>query len=101
MKNKKWVTNAILLVLILVFIGCGLYLFRYFWNARQAENELGELQQIKSESMNEDISELQTTEGYTIMKQYRKLYQKNKDLIGWVTVKNTKIDYPVMQTKNT
>lgn len=100
MKNKKWVTNAILLVLILVFIGCGLYLFRYFWNARQAENELGELQQIKSESMNEDISELQTTEGYTIMKQYRKLYQKNKDLIGWVTVKNTKIDYPVMQTKN-
>lgn len=99
MKKKKWVTNVILLLLILVFIGSGLYLFRYFWNARQAEDELGELQQIKNESLEDAGAEVQTTEGYIIMKEYRKLFQKNKDLIGWVTVKNTKIDYPVMQTK--
>lgn len=37
--------------------------------------------------------------GRSIQKGYRKLYKKNSDLIGWVTVKNTKIDYPVMQTK--
>ncbi len=94
--KRKWVSNVILLILLLIFIGSGLYLFRYFWNARQTEDELVELQQLKMEDVGEEI---QSADGYTIMKGYRKLYQKNDDLIGWVTVKNTKIDYPVMQTK--
>ena len=98
--KKKWITNVILVLLVLVFIGSGLYLFRYFWEARQTENELGELQQSKIESVNEGGEELQTSDGRAILKDYRKLYKKNGDLIGWVTVKDTKIDYPVMQTKN-
>lgn len=98
-KKKNWMLNVILLVFILVFIACGLYLFRYVWNAKQAEDELGELQQIKSESLADDSEKIQDAEGHSILKDYRKLYQKNNDLIGWVTVKNTKIDYPVMQTK--
>lgn len=97
--KKKWITNVILVLLVFVFIGSGLYLFRYFWEARQTENELGELQQSKLESAKEGGEELQTTDGRTILKDYRKLYKKNSDLIGWVTVKDTKIDYPVMQTK--
>lgn len=97
--KKKWITNLILVLLVLVFIGSGLYLFRYFWEARQTENELGELQQSKIESANEGGEELQTSDGRAILKDYRKLYKKNGDLIGWVTVKDTKIDYPVMQTK--
>ncbi|MDD6190793.1 MAG: class B sortase [Firmicutes bacterium] len=28
------------------------------------------------------------------------LYEENNDLIGWIKVDNTKIDYPVMQTKS-
>ena len=101
MKKKRWISNVILLVLILIFIGSGLYLFRYFWNARQTENELGELQQMKQESLEETGEEVpeQNEEGKTILKAYRKLYKKNSDLVGWVTVKNTKIDYPDMQTK--
>ena len=97
--KKKWITNVILVLLVLVFIGSGLYLFRYFWEARQTENELGELQQSKLESAKEGGEEIQTSDGRAILKDYRKLYKKNSDLIGWVTVKDTKIDYPVMQTK--
>lgn len=96
--KKKWVSNVILIVLVLVFIASGLYLFRYFWGARQTENELGELQQLKNESVSEEET-VKADNGHTIMKEYRKLYKKNNDLIGWVLVKGTKIDYPVMQTK--
>lgn len=96
--KKKWITNVILVLLALVFVGSGLYLFRYFWEARQTENELGDLQQSKLESAKEGGEEVQTSDGRTILKDYRKLYKKNSDLIGWVTVKDTKIDYPVMQT---
>lgn len=35
-----------------------------------------------------------------ILPQYRDLYALNNDLVGWLTVSATKIDYPVMQTED-
>ncbi len=35
-----------------------------------------------------------------VLTKYKKLYQKNKKLIGWVKIDDTNIDYPVMQTVN-
>lgn len=94
---KKWVTNILLVLFLAVFIGCGFYLFKYFWGAKQTENQLGELQQLKTEDTGEEVPE-QSDDGKKIRKEYRKLYKKNKDLIGWVLVDGTQIDYPVMQT---
>jgi sortase B len=72
-------------------------------SARQTESELDELLQLKTESMEEsdteEDEELVTEQGRKILKMYKKLYKKNNDLIGWITVKGTPIDYPVMQTK--
>lgn len=34
----------------------------------------------------------------TVLKEYKKLFKKNKDLAGWLTIEGTDIDYPVMQT---
>ena len=33
-----------------------------------------------------------------ILPQYRKLYSINNEMVGWMTISDTKIDYPVMQT---
>lgn len=33
-----------------------------------------------------------------ILPEYRQLYDQNKDLIGWITIEDSVIDYPVMQT---
>ena len=94
-----------LIVFILIFIGCGVYLANYFLKAKQTEDAIGELQQLKAESEAEEEDEseeggevLKTKEGKKILKKYKKLYKKNSDLIGWIQVKNTPIDYPVMQT---
>ena len=34
-----------------------------------------------------------------ILPEYSDLYEKNEDLIGWIRIPDTKINYPVMQTK--
>ncbi len=34
-----------------------------------------------------------------ILPEYSDLYKKNEDLIGWIRIPDTKINYPVMQTK--
>lgn len=35
-----------------------------------------------------------------ILKQYRELYKTNNDMVGWMTIPGTKIDYPVMQRED-
>ena len=35
-----------------------------------------------------------------ILPQYRKLYAINNEMVGWMTISGTKIDYPVMQTND-
>lgn len=100
MKKKKWVINIAMIVCILVFAGCGIYLLRYYMGVKQTENELDELLKMKNEGVQtaDDSEDVKTAAGRKVMKQYKKLYKKNTDLVGWITVKNTKIDYPVMQT---
>ena len=31
---------------------------------------------------------------------YADVYAKNSDLVGWISIPGTRIDYPVMQTKD-
>ena len=35
-----------------------------------------------------------------ILEKYKSLYLRNKNLIGWLKIADTKIDYPVMQSNN-
>lgn len=35
-----------------------------------------------------------------ILPEYQNLYKTNPDIIGWIKIEGTKIDYPVTQTKN-
>lgn len=97
--KKKWVLNIVMIVCILVFLGSGLYLLRYYLSAKNTENELQELVEMKEESVSaDDTEEVTTDSGKKVLKKYKKLYKKNHDFIGWLTVKDSQIDYPVMQT---
>lgn len=99
--GKKWVSRLILVIGAIVFLGSGIYLVRYFWQAQKAEGEMEALQEMKrtGESEEEKEEELSTPKGQRILPCYRRLYKKNSDLAGWITVEGTPIDYPVMCTK--
>ncbi|MBR4027083.1 MAG: class B sortase, partial [Lachnospiraceae bacterium] len=36
----------------------------------------------------------------SILSEYSALYEQNTDMIGWIKIDGTTIDYPVMQTKD-
>ena len=105
---KKVVLNIILVVCVAVFIGCGIYLFKYYWDAKQTSDELGELTEmvVEDETIENDDPELSeeveieapSGEKKKILKRYKKLYKKNKDMIGWIKIDDTPINYPVMFT---
>lgn len=60
----------------------------------QLENES---EVLETEITEEGETETQMEEK-TILPEYEDLYNENPDLIGWIKVEDTPIDYPVMQT---
>ena len=40
------------------------------------------------------------SEGEDILAKYKKLYLQNEDMVGWIAIDGTGINYPVMQSKN-
>lgn len=62
----------------------------------EAENTAGEGKEGSRETEAED-DEKNTPE---IAEKWKGLYAKNNDLVGWLVVEGTKIDYPVMQCED-
>lgn len=85
--------RIILLVLLTVFLASAAVVVHYFLQAYIAQSDMNRLSAMKVEQ-----NGVMTEKGF-LKGDYVSLYNKNKDIIGWVKIKRTKIDYPVMQTK--
>lgn len=92
--GKRILRNGILIVILLLFFTSASTLARYFLQACNSQSDMASLAQQK---VTQDGK--MTAKGY-VMGEYLDLWRKNKDLIGWIRIKGTRIDYPVMQTKD-
>lgn len=87
---------------------CFGYLGIYYYQAQRNAAETGSWAALKDKDpISENIvsDTVITLEDGTvkipeILDEYKNAYNKNKKLIGWVKIDDTKIDYPVMQTSN-
>lgn len=86
--------KIILIICLIVFVGSAGVLLDYFIKGMRAQNSLEDLQKLKT-----DREDLVTDKG-TVVGEYADLYLANNDIIGWITIEDTKIDYPVMQTQS-
>ena len=85
------VRKIIIVICLIVFVGAGGYIAKYFIDAYR---DMGDLTSLKDMEM---LNDLRTDKG-TIIGKYVPIWQKNHDLIGWITIDGTKVDFPVMQT---
>lgn len=104
-RKKKIFQNFILLLMVLIIISVLAY-FAYAFIAKKQNEKVGEnIQAYKKEIENKEeieIPEAETKEKETV---YNKKYSKiitelqkiNNETVGWITVNNTKIDYPVVK----
>ena len=86
--------KIILVICLIVFVGSAGVLLDYFINGMREQNALEGLKDMQT-----DREDLVTDKG-TVIGKYADLYLANSDIIGWVTVDDTHIDYPVMQTQD-
>ena len=118
---KKWIYNALIVFFSLTMVVSAGYLGYYFWNSHQQSSRYEDLSQLMDAPTRPTIAEQGQQEGVpvteattppdmlvevtdskgktvTVMHQFADLFQLNNDLVGWMTIPGTDIDYPVMQT---
>lgn len=104
--KKRWI-NVLMIICILVAAGCGGYLAYYYYTSAKSEGAVDKLRNsIVAE--NEDTflkdkdsekgPEMVEIDGVRVQKKFEELYRKNSDFMGWLTIGDTHIDYPVMYT---
>lgn len=101
-----------MVLLFIVFVSCVSYFIYYYKDARNSFEEMESMApaiSVSPVSQAEDFSDSESEEPVpseasssvpSILPQFQNLYAQNSDLIGWVKIEGTNINYPVMFTPN-
>lgn len=98
MKNnkvkKRYSKRKILIfiILLLMLITSCIYIIQFYINKNKTEEPKKIIEKITIDDEKNNISE-------RILK-LKKLHEENNDIIGWIEIEGTNINYPVLQTNN-
>ena len=97
MKNMRFL---VLILSAFCFAFCSIFLVCYYASGLRAQEEMIGLIQAIEENAEETpvCTSSENPEERTVLPQYEELYQQNTDLIGWVSIEGTSLNYPVMFT---
>lgn len=110
-KVKKIIYYSLLTLFAAVFLFCAIYIAHYYITGAQADDDWDDLASIKNNATaateptgtdptgtpTEEPTGTEATEPQ-ILPEYQELYAMNDDLVGWITIPDTNVNYPVMQT---
>ena len=117
MKTKNIYISLIALFLLVALIAGGVFVYQH-QDGKASEQAFNELEQMIAEPTEsgapENTDEIEVpddepapvsgeedaeiAEALAAYEKYKALYEQNEDFIGWITIANTKVNYPVMQS---
>ncbi|MBQ9118911.1 MAG: class B sortase [Lachnospiraceae bacterium] len=118
MKVQRILINIIIVLLVIIFLMCGYLVIDYFRESSTQQEQFNNLASLVEQAQispslpaaNETTApadtsdetiptdETEGTESGGILAEYAQLYELNSDIVGWLKIDNTSINYPVMQT---
>lgn len=105
MKLKKYksvicIIAAVCLLGVAVF--CGYHICHHNAQVDEQAEAFEEIAEVVENAPDEEEKQTEepVSEGEDILAKYRELYLQNEDMVGWISIAGTTINYPVMQTKN-
>lgn len=99
MKNKFFMFGAAACAALFLFSGFMLY--RQYADEKQsaeAFRNISALVEIETPPADEQQETAPVQPEQTAFEKYAAVYEQNSDFVGWISIENTNIDYPVMQT---
>lgn len=100
--NKK-IYMVIITVLAAILATSTFFIIRYHIDsAKQKElyDNLAEIVEVSEEIEDTEVSteNIEVTEENILLAAYEELYRQNPDMVGWIKIDGTNINYPVMQS---
>lgn len=96
--NKKMRITVISLLSVVFAVSVGFLVKDYCDSKMQAELYDNLIETVEDTDDTEDT--LSYSEDKNFLPDYQELYMQNNDMVGWIKVEDTKINYPVMQSKD-
>lgn len=84
--------KILLFLFITVFLVSSVILIKWYYNVSRAEEKYQELAK--------EVVKTEEGENKAEIIDFEKLKNINKDVVGWIKIEGTTIDYPIMQTLN-
>jgi len=116
---KRWLPNVLIAVFASIFVISAGFLAKYYIESAQTQEQFDDLAQIVDQqkpTVNQDddddeddvqstvkpgyvnVTNPKTGEVMQVLQEYAQLYMMNSDLVGWIRLEGTDMNYPVMQT---
>lgn len=100
---KEKIINLLIIILAIIIIINVMIIGRYTYYTQKSSNEFKKLRQVSEINLEDKVveeyklcdDEKKTTENNNLSE----LFKKNKDMVGWINILDTNINYPVMYGK--
>ena len=103
--TKEKFSKIIALVCIVIFVVSVVLLSKYFYNQNKQNDLNSKLQAIYSsaDSVSSDNSALSSgdlSSNTTMLPSFSELYKLNPEVVGWIEIPDSVVNFPVLQTKD-
>lgn len=97
--NGKLIAIIILSVILIASIAYLIYYVYTQWQNKKMMEDLANFVATPNTEVNQNASEEEQRK-QILLANLQELKQQNSDLVGWLTIEGTEVDYPVLQTDN-
>ena len=103
--NLKKYQSGICIVAAVALLGaaafCGYHIYHHYAQVDEQTEAFEEIAEVveNAPAEEEKPEDKPVSEGEDILAKYKELYLQNEDMVGWISIAGTTINYPVMQSK--
>lgn len=97
MNKKKYLTIIVIFsIMFLVSVG---FIVKHYMDSSKQQELYNDLVKVVETEPEKEVEPLAYDEDEEFLPDYQELYMKNNDMVGWLKVEDTQINYPVVQSK--
>ena len=102
---KKY-TKIICMIAAVCLLGtaafCGFRIYSHYAHESKQEEVFEKIAEVveQAQTGESETTDVLLTEEETVLAEYGELYLQNTDIVGWLSIAGTNINFPVMQTPN-
>lgn len=95
---KKIICIILIAVFVALFGTSTYFIYNHYSQAEEQTEFYDSLAQIVEQSKEEPIEPIPYNDEKALIPEYAELYEQNSDMVGWICIEDTNINYPVMQS---